>query len=286
MNTVRRKLTLCADDFAQSEQISSGILELIASRRLTATSVMSQAPYWPTAARRLMPLQRLADVGLHLNLTHAFPMGNVTRPLFYWLLCSQLRLVSRAWLCKQFCEQIDLFQQHFGRLPDFIDGHQHLHAFPVLRAALTDAIAATWPQNHPLPWLRAPEHAMDGGDSPFKAVILRWSCRGFARHAQEHGLRVAPYFGGVYSLQTAADFPRQMRHWLQSAADGTLLMCHPGRPAVDHTDPICDARALEFHYLGSPEFADDCRNANIELTRFDNTKSELSGPVRFGDVRQ
>ena len=41
MTTPIRKLVLCADDFGQSEQISLGIIELITSRRLTATSVMT-----------------------------------------------------------------------------------------------------------------------------------------------------------------------------------------------------------------------------------------------------
>ena len=272
MNGATRKVTLCADDFAQSEQITSGILELISSRRLTATSVMSEAPHWPAAARRLMPLQSLADVGLHLNLTHSFETGGPIRPLSYWLLLSQLRLISRDWLRKLFCTQIDHFTEHLGRLPDFIDGHQHVHAFPLIRAALTDAIADRWPEGDAGPWLRAPDHLMKARETPIKAMVLRSACSGFSEHAAAHGLRVTPYFGGVYSLLPGANFPARMKQWLRNAPHGTLFMCHPGRATVDHRDPLDGVRALEYNYLASPAFAQDCREAGVMLGRFDAGK--------------
>lgn len=268
MNAASRKLVLCADDFGQSAAISAGIVELIAKGRLSATSVMSESPYWPAAALELARVQQLADVGLHLNLTHPFPVASQVRSLGYWLVISNLRLLSRRRLAEIFMRQIDAFSRELGRLPDFIDGHQHVHAFPVIRSALTDAIAARWPAGVAGPWLRTPERLVDGGDTPAKALVLRAACFGFARHASQHGLRVTPRFGGVYSLQPDADFAGKMRHWLRSAPDGTLLMCHPGHAAADPADPIHAAREREYHYLASPEFLHDCQQAGVQLRRF------------------
>lgn len=263
-----RKLVLCADDFGQSEQISLGIIELITSRRLTATSVMTEAPYWPRGADQLIRVRKLADIGLHLNLTHQFEGVKAKRPLSYWLLLSQCKLLSRSSLTRKICHQIDLFTKHLGCLPDFIDGHQHIHAFPVIRDALTDAIAARWPAGSKLPWVRAPEQLIDDGDISFKAAVLRFACRGFSSHLKTKGLLHTPHFGGVYSLSPYANFPALLKHWLHTAPHGTVIMCHPGRETSDHDDPIDAIRPLEYDYLASPEFADACRQAGVELARY------------------
>ena len=94
-----RRLTLCADDFGQSRAISHGILQLLENGRLSATSVMSQAPLWPELAPALKALAGQADIGLHCNLTHPFDAS--ARPLGHRLWRSQLRLLSRSELCEQ-----------------------------------------------------------------------------------------------------------------------------------------------------------------------------------------
>jgi predicted glycoside hydrolase/deacetylase ChbG (UPF0249 family) len=274
MKTPIRKLVLCADDFGQSEQISLGIIELITSRRLTATSVMTEAPYWPLGAAQLSKVHKLADIGLHINLTHEFKETKAKQPLAYWLVLSQLKLLSRKKLTQQICHQIDLFTKHLGRLPDFIDGHQHLHAFPVIRDALTDAIAARWPQGSALPWVRAPEQLIDDGDVSFKASVLRFACRGFSEHLHAKGLTSTRHFGGLYSLSTYGNFSGLFKHWLHTAPHGTVIMCHPGRETSDHDDPIDAIRPLEYDYLASPEFAEECRLAGVELARYSQIAAE------------
>ena len=274
MTTPIRKLVLCADDFGQSEQISLGIIELITSRRLTATSVMTEAPYWPLGAAQLSKVHKLADIGLHINLTHEFKGSETKQPLAYWLLLSQLKLLSRKKLTQKICHQIDLFTKHLGRLPDFIDGHQHLHAFPVIRDALTDAIAARWPQGGALPWVRAPEQLIDDGDVTLKAAVLRFACRGFSEHLHAKGITSTEHFGGLYSLSTYGNFSGLFKHWLHTAPHGTVIMCHPGRETSDHDDPIDAIRPLEYDYLASPEFAEECRLAGVELARYSQIAAE------------
>ena len=139
-----RKLALCADDFGQSKEISSGIFDLIACRRVSATSVLTEGPDWPESSWRLRELQAHADVGIHLNLTHPFENTSGNRPLLYWLLLTQLGMVSRDWVLQRFLKQIDLFVKYFKRLPDYLDGHQHVHAFPVIRDAMMAAIDTHW----------------------------------------------------------------------------------------------------------------------------------------------
>ncbi|MEY4208690.1 MAG: hypothetical protein RLZZ20_1842 [Pseudomonadota bacterium] len=263
-----RKLALCADDFGQSKEISSGIFDLIACRRVSATSVLTEGPDWPESSWRLRELQAHADVGIHLNLTHPFENTSGNRPLLYWLLLTQLGMVSRDWVLQRFLKQIDLFVKYFKRLPDYLDGHQHVHAFPVIRDAMMAAIDTHWSPGSRLPWVRCPDRLVDSGGTPGKALVLRAACRGFATVAQQKGLRITEKFGGLYALQPEAKFEQRMRRWLHQVPSGTLLMVHPGRPAVNFDDPISDARSAEFSYLAGTRFAEDCHSAGVRLVRF------------------
>lgn len=260
-----KRLTLCADDFAQSPAISSGILQLLMAGRLSATSVMSQSPLWPELAPALKEMAAQADIGLHFNLTHPFDAS--ARPLPHWLLRSQLRCLSAEALSAQWLAQIDRFSEYFGQLPDFIDGHQHVHALPVVRAALFTAIEQRW-NNGAKPYLRAPDCLADGGDSAVKARVLQGLCAGFTGQAQRRGYRTTPWFAGLYSLTTQADFAGLMRRWLVRCPSDSLLMCHPGLPATDASDPIWPARAAEYRYLLGSQFAEDCQAAGVQLARF------------------
>ena len=251
-----RTFILCADDFAQSAGISAAILDLLAARRLSATSVFSQSPLWPVLAPQLAALPDI-EVGLHFNLTH--PFESTARPLAYWLIKSQLRLLPQHWLEDQLHRQLDAFVTVWGRLPDFIDGHQHVHALPQIREALF-ATLARW---HAAPYLRAPDRLGHAGDRRSKAVILKSVCHGFFHQACEAGYRLPAWFGGLYSLSPQANFPALMAEWLAAAPEGALLMCHPGT-GEDADDPISGARCQEYRYLSSAHFADACQLADAK----------------------
>lgn len=258
-----KKIALCADDFALSPNGSRRILNLIDLGRISATSVMVQSAHWPMLAPELAARAGHADIGLHFNLTH--PFDESARPLSYWLLMSQLRRLPKDWLRDRALEQIDLYTAHFRRLPDFIDGHQHVHAFPIIRDALFEAIESRW-HNAPFPYLRAPDRLGHPGDAWLKAGVIKLACAGFAEQAHSRGFVVPQWFAGLYALDPAAGFPRLMRQWLVSSPRHGLLMCHPGDN--EPGDPIGPARAWEYHYLSGQEFLEHCLENNVVITRF------------------
>lgn len=266
-----RQLTLCADDFGQSAAISQGILQLIGAGRLQATSVLSQGPDWPASAAALRALtaanQCRVDIGLHLNLTHPFEQATPVRPLSFWLLASMARAIPRAAVRDSFLQQIDLFVRHAGHLPDYLDGHQHVHAFPVVRDVVMEIIDRCWQGQSKRPWLRVPERLI-GADAALKAFVLRTSTGGFGALAEARGLRTSRHFGGLYSLQPDDGFEGRMKRWLREAPEGTLIMCHPGLTdgvRTDSSDPIAPARAVEFAYLSGAAFGEDCRRSGVRL---------------------
>ena len=261
-----RTLTLCADDFGQSTDINQGILALLSLNRLAAVSVMSQGPAWAAGAPALKEHQQTADIGLHLNLTHRFDSNTYVRPLAAWLVSAPLGWVDRQAVRDTFRHQIDLFVKHLGRLPDYLDGHQHVHAFAVIREILVEVIAEYW-QAQDKPWVRAPDQLIDNGRVPFKAWVLRTATSGFTAHLNKVGLRYPAGFAGLYALTPEANFPEQMAGWLRQLPTGTLIMLHPGEQSSDVSDPIRDARFAELQHLQSLQFADRLQTAGVRLAR-------------------
>lgn len=264
--TTERVLTLCADDFGQSAAINEGILTLLEMNRLGAVSVMSQGPAWAECASALIQYRQTADLGLHLNLTHRFGAEPATRPLGAWLLAAPLGWIDRAAVRDTFRRQIDLFVQQVGHLPDYLDGHQHVHAFASIRLVLTEVVAEYW-QGPQQPWVRAPDQLLDDGGVPLKAWVLRTAARGFASSLAGAGLRYNAGFAGLYGLTTDVDFAALMQGWLRQLPSHTLIMVHPGVRSEDISDPIRAVRVAELEYLRSDAFAAQLRSSSVRLAR-------------------
>lgn len=272
MNRVNnRLLTLCADDFGQSAAINQGILQLLQLDRLHAVSVMSQGPAWAVGAPALNEFREGVDIGLHLNLTHRFGNDIHARPLSVWLLRAFSGGIDQRAVRDTFRRQIDLFVQQLGRLPDYLDGHQHVHAFPGVREVLPELISEYWQATNP-PWVRAPDRLIDDGRVPFKAWVLRRATRGFVERLEHTGLRYNTGFAGLYALTPSADFVQLMQEWLHSLPTNTLMMVHPGEQSDDTHDPIRTARYIELEYLRGAAFGEQLRAAGVTLARLASFK--------------
>jgi predicted glycoside hydrolase/deacetylase ChbG (UPF0249 family) len=134
-------ITVCADDYAQNEAVSKGILQLLEKKKIHATSCLVTTQYWPEHAVWLKK-NKHAKVGLHLNLTE----GEGFMGLNALLIKSHLRLLNKTKLKAQITAQLEAFAQHMGREPDYIDGHQHVHHLPQVRDALMDVYLARYPK--------------------------------------------------------------------------------------------------------------------------------------------
>jgi predicted glycoside hydrolase/deacetylase ChbG (UPF0249 family) len=261
-------LILCADDFAQNKEISEGILDLAHQNRLSAISCMTQMPLWPELAPRLIELKN-TQCGLHFNLTHE------QKSLGYWLIHSQLRHINRDFIRDTFNEQCDAFEKHLKRAPDFIDGHQHVHALPIIRDVLIEVMKERYANS--LPWLRN-LNPIPNQKKSLKEYILHFATRGFSDLLIKHQIPHNRYFGGIYSLKPEADFKALLEGWIQAATkisslraqrsnpeldenehctgllryarnDDVLIMCHPGLESRDEGDPIRKARVREYEVL-------------------------------------
>jgi predicted glycoside hydrolase/deacetylase ChbG (UPF0249 family) len=261
------RIWLCADDYGISPSVNAAIRDLVVRGRLNATSVMVLAPSFhrgeALALQTLNAKTQRVAIGLHLTLTAPFrPLSEGFRPLRHraflplgmLLLRAGLRSLAPDALVTEITRQVRVFAKHFGRPPDFIDGHQHVQLFPQVR----DAVLAVARREAPCAWVRQcgrvlpSRHALDDR----KGLLLDVLSRGFRRRAAALGVRTNPAFAGTYTFRDQADFAVTFPHFLDGLADGSVVMCHPGfvDSELQKLDPLTTLREQEYAFFAQDTF--------------------------------
>jgi chitin disaccharide deacetylase len=272
------RFALCADDYALTPGVSCGILELLAAGRLTAVSVMVTRPDWPKGAAALRPFENSADIGLHLNLTLGAPLGlmpsfapNGTFPALATLVRSALLgRLPLGDIAAETARQINAFAQHFGRLPDYVDGHQHVHALPGIRDALLNMLVEQGLAGQL--WLRDPGdrlHAILARPLKGKALAVAALSAGFEGRARASGFALNQGFAGFSDFDPGSDYGATFAASLRSPGPLHLVMCHPGRSdeALAEVDPATASRDAELAFFRSHAFSDVLAARSAGLTR-------------------
>jgi len=263
----RRHIFICADDYGISGAVNAAIRDLIARRRINATSVMVAAPSFghAEAAALLDNAGAHAAIGLHVTLTAPFaPLSHGFEPLRRGAFLSlastlhraHLRVFKPELLTIEIVRQFEAFNAGFGRPPDFVDGHQHVHLFPQIREALFGVVKDAAPNA----WVRqcgraGPAHKTL---SDAKALLLDGLSRRFRRLAGEHGLRTNAAFAGTYAFRSCADYTRLFATFLEGMPDGGVIMCHPGKVDAElkRLDTLTDLREREYAFFSDASFPD------------------------------
>jgi len=279
LHSVPRQIWLCADDYGISPSVNAGIRELIAQGRLNAVSVMVAAPHLgQEEARALAALNRTdkrAAIGLHMTLTGPFkPMSEGFAPLrdgsFLPLAETMRSAVARRLkpeaLVAEITTQLRAFSDAFGRPPDFVDGHQHVHLFPQVRDAFVKTVAELAPNA----WVRQCGRANSLRRlHDRKALVLDILSMAFRRRAERQGLATNPAFAGAYAFTPKASFARIFPRFLTGLPDGGLIMCHPGfvDAELKRLDSLTTLREHEFAYFNSDAFPQVLAKHGVELAR-------------------
>ncbi len=238
---------LCADDYGMTAGISEGILALCRQGKLNAVSVMTEAPLLPDYAAQLLELAGKVQIGLHFNLTMPFQ----DKPAYarnYLMLRPILPAQERADIAQRLRFQMQRFEELFGRAPDFIDGHEHVHVMPGVRSIFLSEISKRFGTSSKRPWIRQVASPVLKTNTRFKALVLNVLNFGFPAACKKLGFETNNAFRGVYSLAPGAPFEQLMTGWLGTANDRTLVMCHPSAE-VEPGDAISQTRVREFKVL-------------------------------------
>lgn len=266
-----RRIGICVDDFGIHDGVCAAVNELTGSGRLSAVSCLVEGPAWN---RNVSWLRRApVDVGLHLNLTEWMPGASFAVSLGALIALTQSRALGRSRVRAAINAQLDAFESGVGRAPDFIDGHQHVHQFPVVRDELLKALAGRYTRR---PWLRSTScHGGGSGLEGFQGrVIETLGSRAFTRAARELHFPLSGKLLGVYGLgESGTSYGERVLRWLEVASDADLLMAHPSALTWPG-DPISAARVREFEFLRSPAFADLLEEENIAIARISVLRAE------------
>lgn len=255
-SSTSRRLVVCADDLGLNDSINEAILALAKGGGLNAASVMSEGRISSTIMSQLKTLP--IELGLHLNFTQSFPdeVPGVWRgSLGKLIVVSYLRGLSRDQVRLTIESQLDRFEEIVGRPPAYIDGHQHVHQFPVIRDILLESLGRRYPG---LPiWLRSTCcPARSGLPFAVKAAIIEvLGGRALLASAARAGRQCSHRLVGVYDFRGGLDdYLSLLETWVSLAEDGDVLFCHPAT-MHDPADVLGEQRKIEYQALQHPRFA-------------------------------
>ena len=279
MRNAPRHIWLCADDYGISTSVNSAIRELIARGRLNATSVMVAAPHLgddeAASLDGLNAGEQRAAIGLHVTLSAPFkPMSAGFTPLrdgcflphTEMLRLAMMRRLQPEQLVIEIATQLSAFVEIFGRLPDFLDGHQHVHLLPQVRWAFLKVVAEAAPNAWVRQCGRAPSALHLQGP---KGLVIDVLNLGFRSRAARMGIATNPAFAGAYSFSPRANFAKVFPRFLVDLPDGGLIMCHPGfvDAELKRLDSLTTLREHEFAYFNSDAFPQVLAQHGVELAR-------------------
>jgi predicted glycoside hydrolase/deacetylase ChbG (UPF0249 family) len=204
-----------------------------------------------------------ATLGLHLTLTAPFRPLSPYRPvaadgaflsLRHMLARGLARALDGRAAAVEAERQIDAFLSAFGRPPDFVDGHQHMHLLP----QVGDALLAVMKQRTPAAWVR-----QCGRASPLmkrrghaKAHLLDVLSRRMRRRCAMLGVATNPGFAGAYNFKRDIGYDVMFASFLEGLPEGGVVMCHPGfvDAELERLDHLTAMREQEYGFFAGERF--------------------------------
>ena len=265
-----RPIIINVDDLGLSTAVNEAVIHLAELGRISASSYMVGGTITDSDINQLKKLK--VDVGLHLDLTGMFHSA-LRGSLKSILIASYLHRLNPMQVTDIIKQQLDAFEDCFGHAPIFIDGHQHIHQFPVIRHCLIKELIARYGNDILQGSLSARV------TTPLVNDLKSWIIYTLGGHAWQHLCQTQQIatnhkFGGVYGFdvnteQLAALWQQWFKHApLNADNTPTLIMCHPAIPDNYWQDEIKTAREQEYHWLISAEFEDLLLKYDIKLVRW------------------
>ena len=271
--SIPKEILLCADDYAQSTAISQGILTLVNAGRINAVSCLVNKSAFDETYADLLACRSKCFIGLHLNLTLGQPRSAMWRSHAGELFGSLPKLICDAYLKRldlrvvqaELQAQLDVFVDTMQCYPDFIDGHQHIHQFPVVR----DALLNIYREKNMSCFLRNTYNGLlqsyRFSAFPKSALLALLGGAKFKNLLIQEAIPANTSFSGVYPFARAKSYRKYFTRFLSETVTGGLIMCHPGVESRDNDDPLLYSRPEEYTYFMSDSFVQDMQTYACKL---------------------
>lgn len=249
-----RQLIINADDFNLTLGVSRGILRAHDEGIVTSTTLLINLPLEETVIREIKKRRNLG-AGLHLNVTLGKPVNRPSqvptlvkeesrfrRPMDYLRKMPSLKEVLL-----EYEAQVQTFRECFGRLPDHLDTHHHLHDYPLFWKALS-SLAEKWK----LPVRRS-------------RIFQIKSFNGLLK-----GVKTTDYLFGNLEARYHWE-PKSFWGIVENLPEGTSeIACHPG--FCDHNlreiSSFREGREAEFKLFSNHTLRRRISDLGIDLIRF------------------
>lgn len=220
-----RAIIINVDDLGLSNAVNDAVIHLAERGRIGASSYMVGGTVSAGDIQRLIDLS--VDIGLHLDLTGVFPSA-LRGSLNSIIVASYLRRLKPAQVTDIIKQQFDAFEDCFGRAPVFIDGHQHIHQFPIIRECLARELSTRYTiEDKYSISARVTTPLMHD----FKSwTIYKLGGQAWRKLCEDHHIATNTLFGGVYGFDVSRiELEALWEKWLHSAP------CTDGLPPALHT---------------------------------------------------
>ena len=271
-----RRLIINADDLGRSTQRSHGIFQCVEFGAVTSVTILPNASDSDRAAKHAR--EKGIPAGLHINLSEEYPLSKPEdvpgliqangqfpeRLKAYEAL--ETRAVPKVSLEREIRRQVEWFFDNYGQ-PTHIDGHQHIHVFPMVIEVLVPLLERYGVNNVRIP-LELPLPPFGFEIAPEQLAFVE-TLNARASAARElytaHGMRTTDHFRGATLLGNAS--ARNVRHILSRLPEGTTeLMVHPGSPCTYGTSFDLDPqRQTELRMLLDPALKEELAKRKVQL---------------------
>ena len=159
-----------------------------------------------------------------------------------------------------------------GAPPDFVDGHQHVHLFPIIREVLVSELARRYAPGtvYVRSCAEPMRHCIERGIAVGKALFLAALGRRLRSLAGRAALPMNQGFSGLHDFDDGLPFRQKMRRFLCAMGPRPLIHVHPGYVDAElcAADSLTTPRRAEVDYLASDAFAEDLALTGVSLQRF------------------
>lgn len=215
----RRNLVMAADDFGISERANRNILFLISMGKIDRVAVLADGTVSENEIRELIRSGVKLDVHLELSSSagadHKIPALHLR--LGNFLLNYLSGTYRQAKVREDWQSQIEKFHSLFGKYPDGINSHEHVHFFPPFFR-----IILSLQEKYPIPYLRFASDSVLAKKSSIGRIL-----------ALLRKLNLKRFEGSAFTTSNhlvSLDWIADIDGFLDDLETGTTeVVCHPQR---------------------------------------------------------